>query len=339
MAVYNIHAGHSLRCRGASGYLDEVNENRKVKNRVIELLKKQGHTVHDCTDDEGATQNQNLSAIVKKCNSHQADLDVSIHLNAGGGTGTEVYYYDDESGKSVSKCVSSKIASALGIKNRGEKKGRDLYILKSTNATAILIECCFVDSKSDANAWDVEKCARAIVEGISDGKGKEDPVNISQKEGNTSGEILQNRELGQVDCYYSAYTDRWWPEVKNQEDWAGKGDNVPICYLGLRVTKGKVKGRVYTKKNGWLPYLIFEDHYDTKDLVNGVLGDGSPIQAFEFYYTTPEGYRYKKIYYCVSAQNDSNFYEAQIDNEKGHGMDGYAGVIGRYADKIQIWIE
>ena len=104
MAVYNIHAGHSLRCRGASGYLDEVNENRKVKNRVIELLKKQGHTVHDCTDDEGATQNQNLSAIVKKCNSHQADLDVSIHLNAGGGTGTEVYYYDDESGKSVSMC-------------------------------------------------------------------------------------------------------------------------------------------------------------------------------------------------------------------------------------------
>lgn len=114
---------------------------------------------------------------------------------------------------------------------------------------------------------------------------------------------------------------------------------MPICYLGLRVTKGKVKGRVYTEKNGWLPYLVFEDHYDKKDFVNGVLGDGSPIQAFELYYITQKGYKYKKIYYRVSAKNNASFYETQTDNEKGYGMDGYAGVIGRYTDKIQIWIE
>ena len=43
MGTYNVHAGHSLVCRGASGFLDEVNEDRKVKNKVIELLRKEGH--------------------------------------------------------------------------------------------------------------------------------------------------------------------------------------------------------------------------------------------------------------------------------------------------------
>ena len=83
MAVYNVHGGHSLVCRGAAALLDEVNEDRKVKNRVIELLRAAGHTVYDCTDDSGTTQNKNLSAIVQKCNAHNVSLDISIHLNSG----------------------------------------------------------------------------------------------------------------------------------------------------------------------------------------------------------------------------------------------------------------
>ena len=49
MSIYNVHGGHSLQCRGASGFLDEVNEDRKVKNKVIELLRAAGNTVYDCT--------------------------------------------------------------------------------------------------------------------------------------------------------------------------------------------------------------------------------------------------------------------------------------------------
>ena len=65
--IINVHGGHSLKCRGASGLLDEVNEDRKVKNKVIELLRANGHTVYDCTDDNGKDQNSNLKAIVSKC--------------------------------------------------------------------------------------------------------------------------------------------------------------------------------------------------------------------------------------------------------------------------------
>lgn len=164
---FNVHGGHSLKCRGASGLLDEVNEDRAVKNKVIELLRANGHTVYDCTDDNGATQNANLRAIVNKCNSHSVDLDVSIHLNAGGGTGTEVYVYSDNSkAKDEATRIAEKISNTLGIRNRGVKTSTKLYVLRKTKSPSLLIECCFVDNAIDKVKWNSDLCAKAIVEGI-----------------------------------------------------------------------------------------------------------------------------------------------------------------------------
>ena len=163
---FNVHGGHSLRCRGASGLLDETNEDRKVKNALISLLRSQGHTVYDCTDDVGSTQKQNLHNIVNKCNAHKVDLDISIHLNAGGGHGCEVYGYSNKM-SGVGARVSANIASALGITNRGFKVRTNLYVLHKTNSPAILVECCFVDSATDKAHWNVDKCARAIAEGVT----------------------------------------------------------------------------------------------------------------------------------------------------------------------------
>lgn len=162
---FNVHGGHNKYSTGASKYLNELTEDRKVNKEVISLLKAQGHTVYDCTDDSGKSQSANLSNIVKKCNAHDVDLDISIHLNAGGGTGVEVWGYDSGI-NDVAKRVCSKISNALGIKNRGVKYSKDLYVLRNTRAKAILIECCFVDSKTDKEKWDANKCAKAIVEGI-----------------------------------------------------------------------------------------------------------------------------------------------------------------------------
>lgn len=163
----NVHGGHSLKCRGASGLLDEVNEDRAVKNKVIELLRANGHTVYDCTDDVGATQNANLRNIVNKCNSHFVDLDASIHLNAGGGTGTEVYVYSDSSkAKGYAQRIVNNISNSLGIRNRGVKTSANLYVLRKTKSPSLLIECCFVDNAVDKVKWNSDKCAKAIVEGI-----------------------------------------------------------------------------------------------------------------------------------------------------------------------------
>lgn len=173
MATYNVHGGHSLKCRGASGCLDEVNEDRAVKNRVIELLRVAGHTVYDCTDDVGTTQKQNLKNIIAKCNQHAVDLDISIHLNSArndyGGDGVtggvEVYNYSSKTA-AVSDRICQNISNALGLTNRGTKYTKGLYVLNHTHSPAILIECCFVDDKDDADRWNADTCAKAIAEGI-----------------------------------------------------------------------------------------------------------------------------------------------------------------------------
>lgn len=197
---FNVHGGHNKYSTGASKYLNELNEDRKVKNEVIRLLKAQGHTVYDCTDDDGKSQSANLSNIVKKCNAHSVDLDISIHLNAGGGTGVEVWGYDS-SINDVAKRVCSKISSALGIKNRGVKYSKDLYVLRNTRAKAILIECCFVDSKTDKEKWDANKCAKAIVEGILD-----KTVSSGSSSNSSSSSKPSSGSSSSSSSYYKKYT-------------------------------------------------------------------------------------------------------------------------------------
>lgn len=66
----------------AIGLIKESTEARKVKNEVIRLLKKQGHTIYDCTCEDGTNQSDVLNKIIEKCNTHVVDVDISIHFNA-----------------------------------------------------------------------------------------------------------------------------------------------------------------------------------------------------------------------------------------------------------------
>ena len=136
-----------------------------------------------------------------------------------------------------------------------------------------------------------------------------------------------------VNVYYRVKTQKhgWLPEVKNLEDYAG-WENSPITGLAIRVDKGSIKYRVHIKGGNWLPYVT---GCNINDFNNGFAGDGKNIiDAVEVYYFTPNDIRpYKKAKYKV------NDYPYQLDNEKGNGMDGYAGVYGVNATKFQIVIE
>ena len=70
----NVHAGHNpagkISC-GAVGILDESRENRKVKEYLIIYLKQQGHTVYDCTCDNGSGQQDVLNRICGKDNAQR----------------------------------------------------------------------------------------------------------------------------------------------------------------------------------------------------------------------------------------------------------------------------
>lgn len=166
MGVYNVHGGHNFIVPGAKGFLDETAEDRKVTARVISALRAAGHTVYDCTDDSGRTQGQNLANIVAKCNAHPVDLNISNHLNAGGGTGVEVWCYNEKT-KNIAAAICASVSTALGIPNRGVKYSKNLYVLRKTAGSAILVECCFVDNQNDASHWNADKCGDAIASAIA----------------------------------------------------------------------------------------------------------------------------------------------------------------------------
>lgn len=196
--VFNIHAGHNpdgmVAC-GAIGFIKESTENRNVKNEVIRMLRGMGHTVYDCTVDNGTSASNVLTNIVKKCNAHEVDLDVSIHFNAGASdakgngktTGTEVFVYSANSKAKDEAERVCKAISALGFKNRGVKVNPNLYFLRKVKASAMLIEVCFVDDRDDVALYDCKNVAEAIVYGITGQKYNEPTNNEEDKEADGNG--------------------------------------------------------------------------------------------------------------------------------------------------------
>lgn len=208
--IINVHAGHNpdgkAAC-GAIGIIRESTEARNVKNEVIRQLKALGHTVYDCTVENGTSASNVLSNIVRKCNSHAVDLDVSIHFNAGAKdiagngqtTGVEAYIF---SNSSKAKTFAEKIVNAIsdiGFKNRGVKINRKLYFLRKTKAAALLLECCFVDDKDDVFLYDYKSMAEAIVFGITGQKYQEQPTEITDDDTCTSG---SETSVGDKDSIY-----------------------------------------------------------------------------------------------------------------------------------------
>jgi N-acetylmuramoyl-L-alanine amidase len=153
MSKIVISSGHGAKIAGASGYLDEVTEARRVVEAVADLLLKHGIGVHTFHDDISTTQSQNLEVIVDYHNQQDRDLDVSVHFNAYTKTdkpmGSEVLYIN---AANAAAHVVNAIAYA-GFINRGAKYRSDLYFLNNTEEPAILIETCFVDSEADARLY------------------------------------------------------------------------------------------------------------------------------------------------------------------------------------------
>lgn len=152
MAVFNIHGGHAPAGKKGSGAVGIVNESivdREIKDAVIAKLRALGHTVYDCTCENGGSATEVLKDICNKANAHTVNLDVSIHLNCynGSAKGTEVLVYKlGGKAEQYAKNIVNSIAE-LGYTNRGVKVRNDLYYLKHTKNTALLIETFFCDNQ------------------------------------------------------------------------------------------------------------------------------------------------------------------------------------------------
>ena len=142
-----INAGHTKygTGTGANKYLNESKETRKIAYELMKLLADSKHEVIPAVYDRSAN---NLKEAVTLANNKCADLFISIHLNAGGGSGCEAYTWK---GQQVAQAVRAcSYLKKLGFKNRGVKDGSSLYVIKHTKCTAILLELAFVDNEADA---------------------------------------------------------------------------------------------------------------------------------------------------------------------------------------------
>lgn len=136
----------------------------------------------------------------------------------------------------------------------------------------------------------------------------------------------------EVNVYYKVKTQKhgWLPEVKNLTDYAG-WENSPITGLAVKVDKGSIWYQVHIKGGKWLGKVT---GYNINDYINGWAGNNKPIDAIRVYYNTPSNIRpFKKAKYKV------NNYGWQYDDETKNKQDGYAGVYGVAATKVQIVIE
>ncbi|MGN1314084.1 MAG: N-acetylmuramoyl-L-alanine amidase, partial [Lachnospiraceae bacterium] len=147
-----LSAGHGGSNPGAvANGLKESDINLNTLLACKEVLEKHGVTVvaSRLKDEEDDVYEE-----VKEANASGAEIAVSFHANAGGGDGFEVFYHNaNAKGKWLSQ-LCEKYVLELGQNSRGIKSGNDLYFIKNTKMTSVLVESFFLDNAKDKEIGD-----------------------------------------------------------------------------------------------------------------------------------------------------------------------------------------
>ena len=159
----------------AQGVLYEGMFNRWVVNRLIERLDRAGlpyaHVSPELTDTLLAERVRRANALAAQ---HPGSFLLSVHANAGGGTGFEVFTSQGqtESDPIAEIVIEHLVAFCPGHKLRADMadgdrdREADFYVLRETRCPAVLVEVAFMDSQADYDKlWD-EAFLAGVVEGL-----------------------------------------------------------------------------------------------------------------------------------------------------------------------------
>lgn len=171
--VLVLDAGHGLNTsgkqtmNGSKGVIKEWTLNNNVCNKIQAILKDYDVTIYRTDDTTGKTD-ISLSERVKRCNNYNPHLFVSIHHNAGGGVGTEVYWHTKGTAedKKVASILAPKLASKCGMRNRGVKQAS--FAVLGCKPTAILVEGGFMDTVADYEIITSDKGQQAYAEAVAE---------------------------------------------------------------------------------------------------------------------------------------------------------------------------
>lgn len=177
-----ISIGHGKSARGGydsgalGGNYQEFKIGREIGKYIGEIFKGYACTADVINYDATLYLTERIAHV----NKHGYDLAIEIHLNAAGGTGSEVYYkHKSATGKKLAGAISKSIANTFGIRDRGAKvkinpsNGTDYFgFVRSCKCESLLIETVFIDTASDRKhvetAAGQRQCAEAIVSAIAD---------------------------------------------------------------------------------------------------------------------------------------------------------------------------
>lgn len=176
-----ISIGHGKSAKGGydsgalGGNYQEFKIGREIGRYIGEIFKGYACTADVINYDATLYLTERIAHV----NKHGYDLAIEIHLNAAGGTGSEVYYkHKSSTGKKLAAAISKSIANTFGIRNRGAKvkinpsNGTDYFgFVRSCKCESLLIETVFIDTASDRKhvetAAGQRQCAEAIVSAIA----------------------------------------------------------------------------------------------------------------------------------------------------------------------------
>ena len=147
-----LDAGHGGTDSGAVGNgLREKDLTLNIVKKIGNLLNDyEGVEVHYTRTDDRFLELSERAAIANKLN---ADYFISVHINAGGGTGFESYIYNGNVSSATiayQNVIHEEIMKAIGnVRDRGKKRA-NYAVLRETSMPALLTENLFIDNANDA---------------------------------------------------------------------------------------------------------------------------------------------------------------------------------------------
>lgn len=166
MAKVYIDPGHGGSDPGAVKHIIERDVNLVMALACRDYLNANG--VSTKLSRTSNSTDTSINSMVREANSWGADLVISIHNNAGGGDGFEVYHtVGGGKGKVLAQNIETEVKkigqNSRGLKTRRDTDGTDYYgMIRLTNAPAVICEGVFVDNATDVQIADTAKEQRAF---------------------------------------------------------------------------------------------------------------------------------------------------------------------------------
>ena len=137
-----------------------------------------------------------VNARWQMSNAWGADYFISIHVNAGGGTGAETLYFREDA-LGLARTMQDVYSTEMGLRNRRMWYRDNVAVIRQTRCPSILLELAFIDSPPHNPDVDILRnrrrdmaraCAKGFFEYLGMEKEEEEQMN-AEKRFNTPEEM------------------------------------------------------------------------------------------------------------------------------------------------------